>query len=255
MTDSTQGELAGKVALVTGGTRGIGLAVVQRFVAAGAYVFVTGRDQRTLDAAVETLDGNGSGLRGDVSRTDDLDAIFDAIGLTGRKLDVLHLNAGGGGFAALHELTPDDFDETFGRNVRGVVFTLQRALPLLNDGASVILTGSSNADGGKPSFGVYSATKAAIRSFSRTWAAELAPRGIRVNSVVPGPTDTPGLSSLAPNENAASMLLENLRKTIPLGRLGLPEDVAEAALWLASDRSSFTTGSELFVDGGVTHSR
>jgi NAD(P)-dependent dehydrogenase (short-subunit alcohol dehydrogenase family) len=255
MTDSTHGELAGKVALVTGGTRGIGLAVVQRFAAAGAYVFVTGRDRSTLDAAVDTLEGNGSGLSGDVSKADDLDAIFDAIIHTGKKLDVLHINAGGGGFAALHQLTTDDFDDTFGRNVRGAVFTLQRALPLLNDGASVILTGSSNADGGKPSFGVYSATKAAIRSFARTWAAELAPRGIRVNSVVPGPTDTPGLSSLAPDANAASILLENLRQTIPLGRLGLPEDVAEAALWLASDKSSFTTGSELFVDGGVTHSR
>jgi NAD(P)-dependent dehydrogenase (short-subunit alcohol dehydrogenase family) len=255
MTDSTHGELLGKVALVTGGTRGIGLAVVQRFAAAGAYVFVTGRDQSDLDAAVKTLDGNGSGLRGDVSKADELDVVFDNISNTNKKLDVLHINAGGGGFAALHELTPEDFDDTFGRNVRGAVFTLQRALPLLNDGASVILTGSSNADGGKPSFGVYSATKAAIRSFSRTWASELAPRGIRVNLVVPGPTDTPGLSSLAPNEKAASTLLENLRKTIPLGRLGLPGDVAEAALWLASDKSSFTTGSELFVDGGATHSR
>ena len=255
MNDSTRGELAGKVALVTGGTRGIGLAVIQRFAAAGAYVFVTGRDQSALDAAVDTLGGNGSGLRGDVTKPDDLDTVFDAISHTGKKLDVLHINAGGGGFAALHDLTPDDFDDTFGRNVRAVVFTLQRALPLLNDGASVILTGSSTADGGKPSFGAYSASKAAIRSFSRTWAAELAPRGIRVNSVVPGPTDTPGLSSLAPNEKAAPIMLENLRKTVPLGRLGSPEDVAEAALWLASDYSSFTTGSELFVDGGATHSR
>lgn len=254
MTESAQGELAGKVALVTGGTRGIGLAVVQRFAAAGAYVFVTGRDQNDLDAAIETLDGNGAGLRGDVSKIDDLDAVFTAIGNTGKNLDVVHINAGGGGFAALHELTPDDFDDTFGRNVRGAVFTLQRALPLLNNGASVILTGSSNADGGKPSFGVYSATKAAIRTFSRTWAAELAPRGIRVNLVVPGPTDTPGLSGLAPNESGASALLEHLRKTVPLGRLGLPGDVAEAVLWLASDKSSFTTGSELFVDGGATHS-
>ena len=255
MTGSTPGELAGKVALVTGGTRGIGLAVAQRFAAAGAYVFVTGRDQRDLDAAVDTLDGNGSGLRGDVSKTDDLDAVFDAISNTGKKLDVLHINAGGGGYAALHELTPTDYDETFGRNVRGAVFTLQRALPLLNDSASVILTGSSTADGGKPTFGVYSATKAAIRSFSRTWAAELAPRGIRVNLVVPGPTNTPGLNSLAPNEKAAPILLEKLRQTIPLGRLGLPADIAEAALWLASDKSSFTTGSELFVDGGATHIR
>jgi NAD(P)-dependent dehydrogenase (short-subunit alcohol dehydrogenase family) len=253
MIDLKSDELVGKVALVTGGTRGIGLAVVRRFVAAGAYVFLTGRDQIDLDAAVETLGGNGRGLRGDVSQTHDLDAIFEAISDSGKQLDVLHINAGGGGFAALHELTTEDFDDTFGRNVRGAVFTLQGALPLLNDNASVILTGSSNADGGKASFGVYSASKAAIRSFTRTWAVELAPRGIRVNNVVPGPTDTPGLSGLAPNESAASILLEKLRQSVPLGRLGLPEDVAEAVLWLASDRSAFTTGSELFVDGGASH--
>ena len=251
---SVNAELAGKVALVTGGSKGIGLAVVQRLASAGAYVFATGRDQGDLDAAVATIGESGAGIRGDVSDLDDVDRIFHVIEAAGKRLDVLHINAGGGGFAALHELTPEDFDATFSRNVRGAVFTLQKALPHLNDGASVVITGSSSADGGKPAFGVYAASKAAIRSFTRTWAVELSGRGIRVNNVVPGPTATPGLRELAPNEAAAPGMLEALRKSIPLGRLIAPEEVAEAVLFLATDRSRSTTGSELFVDGGSTHS-
>ncbi|MDN4598952.1 SDR family NAD(P)-dependent oxidoreductase [Leifsonia virtsii] len=247
-----QQELAGKTALVTGGTKGIGLAVVQRLAAAGAYVFVTGRTQSDLDAAVASIGERGTGIRGDASDLDDLDAVFNAIRDSGRRLDVLHINAGGGGFAGLHELTVEDFDATFARNVRGATFTLQKALPLLNDGASVILTGSSTADTAAPNFGVYAATKAAIRSLTRTWAIELAPRRIRVNNVVPGPTETPGLRGLAPNEKAAEVLLNNFNQNIPLGRLVQPAEVAEAVLFLASDRS-FTTGSELFVDGGEAH--
>jgi NAD(P)-dependent dehydrogenase (short-subunit alcohol dehydrogenase family) len=247
-------ELAGKVALVTGGSKGIGLAVVQRLAAAGARVYATGRDQGDLDAAIATIPENGVGIRGDVSNLDDLENVFSTIEGDGRRLDVLHINAGGGGFAALHDLTPDDFDDTFGRNVRGALFTLQRSLPVLNDGASVIITGSSSADGGQPSFGIYAASKAAIRSFTRTWAVELAGRGIRVNNVVPGPTATPGLRGLAPDEQAADTLLENFRASMPLGRLVEPAEVAEAVLFLASDRSRSTTGSELFVDGGSTHS-
>ena len=246
-------ELAGKVALVTGGTKGIGLAVAQRLVAAGAFVFITGRDPHDLEAAVATLGDSGAGLRGDTSDLDALDAIFASIRGTGRRLDILHVNAGGGGFSALADLTPEDFDAIFGVNVRGAAFTVQKALPILNDGASIILTGSSTASGGTPAFGAYTASKAAVRSFTRTWAVELAGRGIRVNNVVPGPTATPGLRGLAPNEAAAPGMLDQLASRIPLGRLVDPGEVAEAVLFLASDRSAFTTGSELFVDGGVAH--
>jgi NAD(P)-dependent dehydrogenase (short-subunit alcohol dehydrogenase family) len=247
-------ELAGKVGLVTGGTKGIGLAVAQRMVAAGAFVFITGRDPGDLAAAVATLGESGSGLRGDTSDLAALDEIFGAIRATGRRLDILHVNAGGGGFSALADLTPEDFDAIFDVNVRGAAFTVQKALPILNDGASVILTGSSTASGGTPSFGAYTASKAAVRSFTRTWAVELAGRGIRVNNVVPGPTATPGLTGLAPNDAAAPGMLTQLASKVPLGRLVDPREVAEAVLFLASDRSAFTTGSELFVDGGIAHS-
>ncbi|MFG6401506.1 SDR family NAD(P)-dependent oxidoreductase [Microbacterium sp. P04] len=245
-------ELAGRVALVTGGTRGIGLAVARRLAQEGAFVFVTGRDQTDVDAAARTLASEGAGLRGDTANLEDLDAIFEEVRAAGRNLDILHINAGGGGFSALADLTPEDFDATFAVNVRGAAFTLQKALPVLNDGASVILTGSSSASGGTRAFGVYAASKAALRSFTRTWAVELADRAIRVNNVVPGPTSTPGLKGLAPTEDAAAGMLRQLASKVPLGRLVEPEEVAEAVLFLASDRSRFTTGSELFVDGGVT---
>lgn len=244
------GQLQGRTALVTGGTSGIGLATARRFAAEGAHVFVTGRRQAELDAAVAAIGDHATGIRGDVSDLDDLDRVFATITARGSGLDVLFVNAGGGRFATLADLTPEGFDETFGTNVRGTVFTVQKALPVLNTGASVVVTGSTAASKGAPSFGVYSASKAALRSFTRTWAAELTDRGIRVNAVVPGPTETPGLSGLAPDPAQAPGLLTMLAGNVPLGRLGRPEEIANAVLFLASDQSSFVTGTELFVDGG-----
>ncbi|MFE7506175.1 glucose 1-dehydrogenase [Promicromonospora sp. NPDC057488] len=244
------GQLQNKTALVTGGTTGIGLATARRFAAEGAHVFVTGRRQAELDAAVTELGENATGIRGDVADLDDLDRVFAAVAARGRGLDVLFVNAGGGRFATLAELTPAGFDETFGVNVRGTVFTVQKALPVLNDGASVVITGSTAASKGAASFGVYSATKAALRSFTRTWAGELADRNIRVNAIAPGPTETPGLAGLAPEPAQAPGLLTALAGNVPLGRLGRPEEIASAVLFLASDQSTFITGTELFVDGG-----
>jgi len=243
-------QLDNKVALVTGGTSGIGRATAQRFVDEGAFVFVTGRRQAELDATVKTLGASSSGVRGDVSRAEDLDEVFAQVRQHGRGLDVLFANAGGGSFARLTDVTPEHFDETFAINVRGTLFTVQKALPLLNPGASVILSGSSAATSGTAAFGVYAATKAAIRSFARTWAVELAGRGIRVNVIVPGPTETEGLRGLAPDEASAGELVRHLGSALPLGRVGRPEEVASAVLFLASDQSSFVTGSELFADGG-----
>jgi NAD(P)-dependent dehydrogenase (short-subunit alcohol dehydrogenase family) len=244
------GQLDGKVALVTGGTSGIGRATAQRFADEGAFVFVTGRRQAELDVTVKSLGGRGRGVRADVSRTEDLDALYGEIQAYGRGLDVLFANAGGGSFAALEHVTPEHFDETFATNVRGTLFTVQKALPLLNPDASVILTGSTAATSGTAAFGVYAASKAAIRSFARTWAVELAGRGIRVNAIVPGPIDTEGLRGLAPDPASAEGLVRQLGDALPLGRPGRPEEAAAAVLFLASDQSSFVTGSELFADGG-----
>jgi NAD(P)-dependent dehydrogenase (short-subunit alcohol dehydrogenase family) len=244
------GQLENKIALVTGGTSGIGLATAQRFVQEGATVFVTGRRQAELDKALVDLGPGAVGIRSDVSRLEDLDEVFAAIGAHGRGLDVLFANAGGGSFATLEQLDPDGFDQTFAINVRGTVFTVQKALPVLNEGASVILAGSTAATSGTPAFGVYAASKAAIRSFARTWAAELAGRRIRVNVIVPGPTDTQGLRGLAGDPAQERGLLEQLAGNTTLGRVGRAEEIASSVLFLASDQSSFVTGSELFADGG-----
>jgi NAD(P)-dependent dehydrogenase (short-subunit alcohol dehydrogenase family) len=243
------GQLDGKTALVTGGTSGIGLASAQRLAAEGAHVVITGRRQEALDAAVATIGAAATGVRSDVSNPDELNAVVGAIDARGQGLDVVFANAGGGEFAALPDITVEHFTKTFTTNVGGTLFTVQKVLPLLNPGASIILAGSTAAYNGTPSFSVYAATKAAIRSFGRTWAAELAGRQIRVNTVVPGPTETPGLKELAPG--AEQELLDGQAATVPLGRVGQPAEIAAAVLFLASDQSSFMTGAELFVDGGA----
>lgn len=244
------GQLAGKTAVVTGGSTGIGLATAVRLADEGAHVFVTGRRKAELDAAVETI-GSATGVQGDTSDLADLDRLFAAVRDRGRGLDVLFVNAAIASFVPLEEITEEHFDQTFGVNVRGALFTVQKALPLLNDGAAVVLTGSTNAARGAESFGVYAASKAALRSFARTWANELKGRGIRVNTVTPGPIDTPGLAGVAPEGVAPSDFTDRLAAAVPLGRLGDPEEVADAVLFLATPRSSFVTGAELAVDGGA----
>ncbi|MFG2302532.1 SDR family oxidoreductase [Actinacidiphila glaucinigra] len=243
--------LAGKVAVVTGANSGIGLATARRFAAEGAHVIITGRRQDALDAAAAEIGTNVTAVRGDIASPADLDRLFSVIAEQGRRIDVLFANAGGGEFATLEQVTEQHFDDTFDINVRGTLFTVQKALPLLNDGASVILTGSTAATTGGEAFGVYAASKAAVRSFSRTWANELRGRGIRVNTLVPGPIKTPGLTGLTPNEEEAKSLHAFFAQQIPLGRMGEPAEAAAAALFLASDQSSFVTGTELYVDGGL----
>lgn len=246
------GQLTNKTALVTGGSSGIGLATAKRFVTEGALVYVTGRRKAELDATAEALGDRAITIQNDVSDLDDLDNLFRRIADNGHRLDVLFANAGGGELGQpLDTLSPEAFDHTFGINVRGTVFTVQKALPLLNDGGSIVLTGSTSASRGVAGFGVYSATKAALRQFGRVWAAELAPRRLRVNTVVPGPTDTPGLRGLAKDPAQAAALVEGMAGSTPMGRAAEPAEIASAVLFLASDQSSYMTGSELFVDGGA----
>lgn len=245
------GLLEGKTALVTGGSTGIGLASAVRMAAEGAHVFITGRRETELDAAVEAIGSAATAVIGDISNPADLDRVYEAIRDRGRGLDVLFANASIAAFATLEQVTEEHFDALFAVNVRGTLLTVQKALPVLNDGASVILNGSTNVDVGAVAFGVYAATKAATRSFARTWANELKGRGIRVNTVTPGPTDTPGLSGLAPDPEQADGLKQHLATQVPLGRLGHPEEIAAAVLFLASGQSSFVTGSSLYVDGGL----
>ncbi|ATL88129.1 SDR family NAD(P)-dependent oxidoreductase [Streptomyces malaysiensis subsp. malaysiensis] len=244
------GLLEGKTALVTGGSTGIGLASAVRLAAEGAHVFITGRRKTELDAAVETI-GSATAVVGDIADLADLDRVYEAVRDRGQGLDVLFANASVAEFVPLEQITEEHFDTLFGINVRGTLFTVQKALPLLNDGASVILNGSTNVDVGDEAFGVYAASKAATRSFARTWANELKGRGIRVNAVTPGPTDTPGLSGLAPDPEQAAGLRQHLATQVPLGRLGRPEEIAAAVAFLASGQSSFITGSSLYVDGGL----
>ncbi|MCG5450396.1 MULTISPECIES: SDR family oxidoreductase [Micromonospora] len=244
------GQLDGKTALVTGGTTGIGLAAARRFAAEGAYVFVTGRRKGPVDEAVASIGANVTGIASDVSKLDDLDRVMRAIEERGAGLDVVFANAGGGEFRSLDSITVEHVANTFDTNIYGTIFTVQKALPLLNEGASIVLTGSTAASNGTPAFSVYAASKAAIRSFGRTWAAELIGRKIRVNTLVPGSTETPGLAGLAPSAAEAPGLLKTIASGVPMQRMAHPDEIANAALFLASDQSSFMTGGELFVDGG-----
>jgi NAD(P)-dependent dehydrogenase (short-subunit alcohol dehydrogenase family) len=247
------GLLDDKVALVTGGTTGIGQAIAARFSAEGASVYVTGRRRDVLDQAVASIGVNAIGVVGDVSNLTDLDRIYERIRTDHGRLDVLVANAGGGELAPVTSVTEEQFDKTFDTNVKGLFFTVQKALPLLPRGGSVVLLGSTNGSLGIPSMSVYSATKAAIRSLARSIAAELAADGVRVNTLSPGPIETPGIYGLAADdsEQARAALRKGFAARIPLGRMGQADEVAAAAAFLASDQSSFTTGGELFVDGGL----
>jgi len=239
-----------KVVVVTGGTSGIGLATARAFAAEGAAVFITGRRQEALDAAVRSIDGNVTGVRGDMSDLADIDRLYDAVQQTHAHIDVLFANAGGGDFAPLGAITEEHFQRTFDTNVKGVLFTVQKALPMLRDGASVILTGSTTGSAGTANFSVYSATKAAVRNFARSWILDLKDRGIRVNVVSPGLTDTAGLTELFGGGADAEETKKQLAALNPANRIGRPEEIASAVLFLASGDSSFVNGVEFFVDGG-----
>jgi NAD(P)-dependent dehydrogenase (short-subunit alcohol dehydrogenase family) len=236
-------KLQGKLTVITGGTTGIGLATAKLFVKEGAYVFITGRRQKELDAAVKAIGANVTGVQGDVSKLADLDHLYDAVKTKGR-IDVVFANAGIAEFAPMGKITEEHFEKLFDINVKGTLFTVQKALPLLNDGGSIILNGSVASVKGTPAFGVYGATKAALRSFVRTWTSDLRDRHIRSNVISPGPTDTPAIDGQP--EDAIARIVS----TIPMGRMGESDEIAKVALFLASDDSSFVTGIELFVDGG-----
>ncbi|RQU43823.1 SDR family NAD(P)-dependent oxidoreductase [Burkholderia cenocepacia] len=247
-------KLDNKIALVTGATSGIGRATAQRFAAEGAHVYLTGRRQAELDAAVAGIreaGGTATGVRSDSTKLDELDALYAQIKEEQGRLDVLFVNAGGGSMLPLGSITEAHYDDTFDRNVKGMLFTVQKALPLLADGASVILTGSTAGSAGTAAFSVYSASKAAVRAFARSWILDLKDRRIRVNTISPGATRTPGLLDLAGDDASQRQgLADYLAAQIPMGRLGEPGEIAGAALFLASDDASFVNGIELFVDGG-----
>lgn len=241
------GKLAGKVAVITGGSSGMALASAKRFVAEGAYVFITGRRQETLDQAVAAIGRNVTGVQGDAASLDDLDRLFETVRREKGSIDILYASAGTGEALPLGEITKEHFDATFGLNARGTLFTVQKALPLFNDGGSIFMTGSVAAVKGFPGYGVYAASKAALRAFARTWLNELKNRNIRVNLLSPGPIATPMQDQVLTAE--AKAMFESL---IPRGTMGRPEEIAEAALFLASDDSSFVNGVDLAVDGGFS---
>ena len=244
------GKLEGKIALVTGGTSGIGLATAKSFMKEGAYVFITGRRAPELAAAVKEIGSNVTGIQGDVSNLGDLDRLFEQIKREKGKLDILFANAGTAKYAPLGQITEELYNSTFDTNVKGLLFTVQKALPLIPDGSSIILNASIVASKGLSSNSVYSATKAAVRSFARTWTTDLKDRRIRVNAVSPGSIDTPGLNELLGSSDVGQQRLKMISNAVPLGRLGKPEEIAKAVTFLASDDSSYITGAELFVDGG-----
>jgi NAD(P)-dependent dehydrogenase (short-subunit alcohol dehydrogenase family) len=239
-----------KVVVVTGGSSGIGLAAAKAFSAEGASVFITGRRQETLDAAVKQIGGRVTAVQGDMSKLADIDRLYDAIQQKHAQIDVLFANAGGGEMVPLGAISEEHYQTTFDTNVKGVLFTVQKALPLLKDGASIILTSSTTSISGTPAFSVYSATKAAVRNFARNWMLDLKDRHIRVNAVSPGVTDTAGLDDLFGGGDQAQGTRDYLAGLIPAGRVGQPDEIAKAVLFLASDDASFINGIELFVDGG-----
>ncbi|MBD2527252.1 glucose 1-dehydrogenase [Nostoc sp. FACHB-133] len=244
-------KLEGKIALVTGGNSGIGLATAKQFVAEGAYVYITGRRQVELDAAVEAIGKNVTAVQSDVSNLADLDRLFATIKQEQGHIDIIFANAGGGQIAPLGAITEEHFDKTFNVNVKGLLFTVQKALPLLPEGASIILNASITSIKGTPAFSVYSATKAAVRSFARNWILDLRERKIRVNAISPGVVPTPGYDHLGLNDQQVQEFVDSQASTIPLGRVGKPDEIAKAVVFLASDDSSFVNGIELFVDGGM----
>ena len=245
-------KLAGKVAVVTGGSSGIGLATAKRFVDEGAYVFITGRRQNELDAAVKQIGRNVTGVRGDVSKLADIDKLYAAVKEQKGKLDVVFANAGIGELAPIGQITEEHFDKQFDVNVKGLLFTVQKALPLLQDGGSIVLNASIVSITGNPAFSVYSATKAAVRSFARTWSVDLKERKIRVNAISPGVVPTPGYNTgLGMTQEQVDQFVKSMAANVPLGRPGTTDEIAKAVLFLASDDSSYVNGIELFVDGGL----
>jgi NAD(P)-dependent dehydrogenase (short-subunit alcohol dehydrogenase family) len=245
------GKLDGKIALVTGGNSGIGLATAKQFVNEGAYVFVTGLRDAELAAAVKEIGDNVTGIRGDVSSLSDLDRLFAQIRRDKGRLDVLFANAGVARYAPLGTITEELYDSIFDINVKGLLFTVQKALGLMPDGASIILNASIVGSKGFSANSVYSATKAAVRSFARTWTTDLKHRRIRVNALSPGSIDTPGLNDLLASSETGQQRAKMIANTVPLGRFGRPDEIAKAVVFLASDDSSYVTGIELFVDGGI----
>ncbi|WP_313616722.1 glucose 1-dehydrogenase [Agrobacterium sp.] len=239
-----------KVVIVTGGTSGIGLATAKAFSQQGASVFITGRRKDALDAAIKEIGGRVTGVQADMSKLVDIDRLYDAVQQQHSHIDVVFANAGGGEMSPLGAITEEHYQKTFDTNVKGTLFTVQKALPLLRDGASIILTSSTTSISGTPAFSVYSATKAAVRNFARNWILDLKDRRIRVNAVSPGVTDTAGLNELFGNGDSAENTKNYLASLIPAGRIGQPEEIAKAVLFLASDDASFVNGVELFVDGG-----
>ena len=244
------GKLEGKIAVITGANSGIGLAAAKRFVAEGAHVYITGRRQEELDKAVAEIGSDVTAVQGDVSRLEDLDRLFGTVRAQHGRIDVLFANAGVGELGPLGQITEASFDQMFGVNVKGVVFTVQKALPLMGDGASIILTGSTTGTMGTPAFSIYSATKAAIRNLARSWALDLKGTGVRVNVLSPGATATPGLHGVAV-AGGEDAIYEQLIAQTPLGRIADPDDIAAVGLFLASDDSAVMTGSEVFADGGM----